>query len=56
MDFLHEILSFQKAETLKEEVVSHWHPNLTISLVTDQTNWAQGAVPPPLNECMFLCS
>ncbi|KAK3914606.1 Cleft lip and palate transmembrane protein 1-like protein [Frankliniella fusca] len=39
-----------KAETLKEEVVSHWHPNLTINLVTDQTNWAQGAVPPPLNE------
>ncbi|KAE8750235.1 hypothetical protein FOCC_FOCC003043 [Frankliniella occidentalis] len=39
-----------KAETMKEEVVSHWHSNLTINLVTDQTNWAQGAVPPPLNE------
>jgi len=41
----------QKAETMKEEVVSHWHPNLTINLVTDQTNWIQGAVPPPLDEC-----
>lgn len=39
-----------KAETTKVEVVSHWHPNLTISLVTDQTNWVQGTVPPPLNE------
>ncbi|KAJ1519561.1 hypothetical protein ONE63_004839 [Megalurothrips usitatus] len=39
-----------KAETMKEEVVSHWHPNLTLSLVTDQTNWIQGTVPPPLNE------
>ncbi|XP_034254010.1 cleft lip and palate transmembrane protein 1 homolog [Thrips palmi] len=39
-----------KAETTKEEVMSHWHPNLTISLVTDQTNWVQGTVPPPLNE------
>lgn len=40
----------KKAETIKSEVVSHWHPNLTINLVTDQTNWVQGSVPPPLNE------
>ncbi|CAG9578759.1 unnamed protein product [Danaus chrysippus] len=40
----------KKAETLKEEIVSHWHPNLTINLVTDQTNWMQGSVPPPLDE------
>lgn len=40
----------KKAETMKEEVVSHWHPNLTINLVTDQTNWVQGAVPSPLDE------
>uniref|UniRef100_A0A1B6G4Q6 Cleft lip and palate transmembrane protein 1 n=1 Tax=Cuerna arida TaxID=1464854 RepID=A0A1B6G4Q6_9HEMI len=39
-----------KAETLKTEIVSHWHPNLTINLVTDQTNWVQGSVPPPINE------
>ncbi|KAJ9585307.1 hypothetical protein L9F63_002892, partial [Diploptera punctata] len=40
----------KKAETMKEEIVSHWHPNLTLNLVTDQTNWVQGSVPPPLDE------
>ncbi|PNF19201.1 Cleft lip and palate transmembrane protein 1 [Cryptotermes secundus] len=40
----------KKAETMKEEIVSHWHPNLTINMVTDQTNWIQGSVPPPLDE------
>uniref|UniRef100_A0A8D8RI60 Cleft lip and palate transmembrane protein 1 homolog n=2 Tax=Cacopsylla melanoneura TaxID=428564 RepID=A0A8D8RI60_9HEMI len=40
----------QKAETIKSEIISHWHPNLTINIVTDQTNWVQGSVPPPLNE------
>lgn len=40
----------KKAETMKEEIVSHWHPNITINLVTDQTNWVEGSVPPPLDE------
>ncbi|CAG4975576.1 unnamed protein product [Parnassius apollo] len=44
----------KKAETLKEEIVSHWHPNLTINLVTDQTNWMQGSVPPPLDEFIYF--
>ncbi|XP_067623768.1 putative lipid scramblase CLPTM1 [Eurosta solidaginis] len=35
---------------LKDTIVSHWHPNLTINLVVDQTNWAAGTVPPPLDE------
>lgn len=43
-----------KAETMKEEIVSHWHPNLTVNLVTDQTNWMQGSVPPPLDEFIFF--
>lgn len=33
-----------------EVILSHWHPNLTINLVTDQTNWVRGSVPPPLDE------
>jgi hypothetical protein len=41
---------FKRIETIREEVVSHWHPNLTINLVTDQTNWIQGYVPPPLDK------
>lgn len=44
----------KKAETLKEEIVSHWHPNLTINLVTDQTNWMMGSVPPPLDEFIYF--
>lgn len=40
----------KKAETMKEEIVSHWHPNLTVNLVTDQTNWVQGSIPAPLDE------
>lgn len=39
-----------RAEVTQFDIKSHWHPNLTINLVTDQTNWVQGSVPPPLNE------
>ena len=33
------------------EVISYWHPNLTLNLVADQTPWTQGTVPPPLDQC-----
>lgn len=36
---------------MDQEYVSHWHPNLTINLVVDQTNWVYGQVPQPLDEC-----
>lgn len=36
---------------MNQEYVSHWHPNLTINLVVDQTNWVYGQVPQPLDEC-----
>ncbi|KAL6447230.1 hypothetical protein ACFW04_001484 [Cataglyphis niger] len=39
-----------KAELMNQEYVSHWHPNLTINLVVDQTNWVYGQVPQPLDE------
>uniref|UniRef100_A0A1I8QDB9 Cleft lip and palate transmembrane protein 1 homolog n=1 Tax=Stomoxys calcitrans TaxID=35570 RepID=A0A1I8QDB9_STOCA len=46
-----EKLAFELAQVnLKDTIVSHWHPNLTLNLVVDQTNWAQGTVPPPLDE------
>lgn len=35
---------------MKEEIISHWHPNITINIVHDFTQWTQGAVPPPLDE------
>ncbi|KAF7380979.1 hypothetical protein HZH68_015854 [Vespula germanica] len=40
----------QKAKIMDQEYVSHWHPNLTINLVIDQTNWMYGQVPQPLDE------
>lgn len=39
----------EKAELMNQEYVSHWHPNLTINLVTDHTNWVYGQVSPPLD-------
>ncbi|KAJ2949851.1 hypothetical protein O0L34_g11167 [Tuta absoluta] len=44
----------KKAETMKEEILSHWHPNMTVNLVTDQTAWMQGSVPPPLDEFIYF--
>ncbi|VVC34863.1 Hypothetical protein CINCED_3A002735 [Cinara cedri] len=39
-----------KAEKVETEIVSHWHPNLTICLVTDQTNWTKGSLPQPFSD------
>lgn len=43
-------IEIEKSLKMTSEIVSHWHPNLTINLVTDQTNWVKGAVPQPLDE------
>merc|ERR1719369_2520778 len=40
----------EKAKTLKWEIVSHWHSNLTLNLVYDYTPWVPGQIPPPLDE------
>ena len=32
------------------EIISHWHPNLTINLVADQTPWTKGKIPAPLDQ------
>lgn len=32
------------------ELISYWHPNLTINLLDDQTQWTKGSVPSPLDE------
>lgn len=37
-------------EGIKHEIFSHWHPNITINLVVDYTNWIPGQVPPPIDE------
>ena len=44
--------SLQRAEDYGPvEVISHWHPNLTINMVDDHTPWVKGSVPPPLDQC-----
>lgn len=35
---------------VKEEIVSHWHPNLTINMVYDHTAWSPASVPASLSE------
>jgi len=40
----------EKAEQGLTEVLSHWHPNLTLNVVYDHTAWVPGQVPPPLDE------
>lgn len=32
------------------EIISHWHPNITINLVADETNWVKGSIPQPLDK------
>lgn len=44
----------QKAETIKSEILSHWHPNLTINIVDDHTGWTRGSLPPPLDESVHF--
>ncbi|CAP23556.2 Protein CBG03077 [Caenorhabditis briggsae] len=39
-----------KAQVMKFEVLNHWHPNISISLVVDQSPWARGSIPSPLSE------
>ncbi|KAF8763637.1 Cleft lip and palate transmembrane protein 1 like protein [Argiope bruennichi] len=40
----------KKAEESPLEILSHWHPNMTINIIDDHTAWVQGHVPPPLDE------
>jgi len=35
---------------VKEEIISHWHPNMTINMIYDHSAWTPGAVPAPLDE------
>lgn len=36
------------------EIISYWHPNLTINLMDDQTPWVQGSVPQPMDEFLIF--
>ncbi len=30
------------AEGVKQEIISHWHPNITVNIVNDYTPWVPG--------------
>lgn len=36
------------------EIISHWHPNMTVNLVVDQTPWSKGKIPSPLDEVIHF--
>jgi len=36
------------------EWISHWHPNITISICYDQTAWPRGKIPPPLDRVVHF--
>jgi aspartate carbamoyltransferase regulatory subunit len=46
----------QKAKENVVEIISYWHPNMTINLIDDHTAWQQNNIPPPLNECESILS
>ena len=33
------------------DVISYYHPNITINLVDDHTQWVKGSVPQPMDKC-----
>ncbi|GMT05875.1 hypothetical protein PENTCL1PPCAC_28049 [Pristionchus entomophagus] len=44
----------KKAEVMTHEILNFYHPNMTINLVLDHTQWTKGAVPPPLDEAVHF--
>lgn len=40
----------QQENVDNNNIISHWHPNVTINLVTDHTQWTYGSVPAPMDE------
>jgi hypothetical protein len=41
----------QKADDKIIELLSHWHPNMTVNLLDDQSPWTKGSIPPPMDKC-----
>lgn len=45
----------ENAAAMENKIINHWHNNLTINLIVDQTTWSRGQLPQPLDEyIMFL--
>ncbi len=35
------------------DIISYYHPNVTVNLVEDYTQWAKDSVPQPLDKCKW---
>ncbi|KAL4237426.1 Cleft lip and palate transmembrane protein 1 like protein [Mactra antiquata] len=40
----------KKPNSSSFEILSHWHPNLTINILDDHTSWVKGHIPAPLDD------
>ncbi|KAG5681989.1 hypothetical protein PVAND_011388 [Polypedilum vanderplanki] len=40
----------ENAAAMENKIINHWHNNLTINVIVDQTTWTRGAIPQPLDE------
>ncbi|CAF0825027.1 unnamed protein product [Adineta steineri] len=40
----------KKASDKLVERLSHWHSNMTINILDDQSSWIKGSIPPPLDK------
>ena len=36
------------------EIISYWHPNITISILDDQKVWPINTIVPPFDKCEFV--
>lgn len=45
-----EIKASDRPEGVESEIVSYWHPNITVNLVYDGSQFIPGQVPEPLNK------
>ncbi|KAF8354062.1 hypothetical protein PRIPAC_95685 [Pristionchus pacificus] len=43
-----------KAEVMTHEILNFYHPNMTINLILDHTQWTKGSVPSPLDEAVHF--
>ena len=41
----------QGSNDVTPDVISYYHPNITINLVDDHTQWVKGSVPQPMDKC-----
>ena len=41
----------QGSSDVTPDIISYYHPNITVNLVDDHTQWVKGSVPQPLDKC-----